>query len=338
MSKINIILKLQFLLLIVCCFSISCDSDDTAVTYEERVVIANRGAGSISFINAENNELLKTLTIANSEPMYVVYVPSKDRLYVGDRASNKVHIVNPELESVEGSIDVGSGVFHMWADGQGNQLWVNNDIDNTASIIDLNANTVIQTIEIGAKPHDVFVTADGTKAYISIINADETVPDQVFMYSTSTFQKEQETSVGKDPHLFHLSSSNKLFVPCQSGELYVLNGNDLSESSNTAYTGAHGIFGAPNQSTVFVANIEDGQLYSIDASTINQNGTALNTTLPKPHNLVVNESGDKMFVTHSGATANAVTSYSINAGNLTFDATITTATNPFGLAYYKREK
>lgn len=33
-----------------------------------------------------------------------------------------------------------------------------------------------------------------------------------------------------------------------------------------------------------------------------------------PHNIVVNENGDKMFVTHSGANATAVSTYSISNG------------------------
>jgi YVTN family beta-propeller protein len=338
MKKTNVIIGLKMMFLAT--FFIGCSKDDdntTTKTYEERVVVANRGGGSISFIDATSNQVTNTLSIADSEPMYVVYVSSKDKLYVGDRAGKKIHIVNPQTKVVESAVTVGNGVFHMWADGQGKQLWVNNDLDNTISVIDLNTSTVIQTINVGMKPHDVFLTKDATKAYVSVFNSDVTMPDKIFMYSTSTYTKTGEVSVGKDPHLFHLSNTNKLFVPCQSGQVYTLNGNDLSVTSNTAFVGAHGIFSTPDQNNVFVTNISGGQLYSINASTNIQNGTALSSLSTTPHNIVVNEAGNKMFVTHSGATATSVSTYTVNSATLTAGTTITAGTNPFGLTYYKRE-
>ncbi len=316
----------------------SCKKNDSdTVNYEESVVVANRGAGSISFIDPNSNMVTRTLSIAGSEPMYVVYVAANDRLYVGDRAGKKVHIVNPNSKVVESAITVGNGVFHMWADGQGKQLWVNNDVDNTISVIDLKTNTVTNTIKLDMKPHDVFLTKDGTKAYVSILNSVATSPDKIYMYSTSNFTKTAEVNVGKDPHLYHLSNSNKLFVPCQSGQVYTLNGDNLSVSSNNAFVGAHAIFPAPNQNTVFVTNISGAQLYSINASTNAQNGNALASISATPHNLVVNEAGNKLFVTHSGATASTVSTYTVNGTTLSAGSSIATATNPFGIAYYKRK-
>ena len=318
----------------------ACSSSDnhTPKTFEETVVVANRGAGSISFIDANTNIVTNTLPIADSAPMYIVYVPSKDKVYVGDRTANKVHVINPETKLIETSVTVGNGVFHMWADGLGNQLWVNNDVDNTISVIDLTTNTVVKTINVGMKPHDIFLTDDATKAYVSVINTDVAMPDKIFMYSTSNFTKTAEVNVGKDPHVFHLSNTNKLFVPCQSGEIYTLNGDDLNVTSNNPFIGAHGIFSSPDESTVFVTNISGAQLYSVNASNNAQNGTPLASLSATPHNITINKAGNKMFVTHSGGTATSVTTYVINAGSLTAGTTITTGTNPFGLTYYKREK
>lgn len=319
----------------------SCSSNDyyysdSPKIYEEKVVVANRGAGSVSFIDGTSNQV-STLAISGSEPMYVVYVPTKDKIFVGDRAGKKVHIINPQTKAVESSITVGNGVFHMWADGMGKQLWVSNDIDNTISVIDLNTNTVVKTINVGMKPHDVFLSKDATKAYVSVFNADAAMPDKVYMYSTSDYSKTGEANVGKDPHLYHLPNTNKLFVACQSGQVYALNGSNLSVISNNAFTGAHGIFPSADQNTVFVTNITGQQLYSINAATGMQNGMPLMALSTTPHNIVVNEDGNKMFVTHSGGGATAVSTYTINGTSLTAGTTITAGTNPFGLAYYKRE-
>ncbi|MDQ8143367.1 YncE family protein [Chryseobacterium sp. CFS15] len=338
MKKLNLIFGLPIALLVT--FT-SCGNDnyyypEAPKVYEEKVVVANRGGGSVSFIDAVTNQV-SNVAISGSEPMYVVYVPAKDKIFVGDRAGKKIHIINPQTKAVESSINVGNGVFHMWADGLGKQLWVSNDIDNTISVIDLNTNTVVKTINVGMKPHDVFVTKDATKAYVSVFNADAAMPDKVYMYSTSDYSKTGEANVGKDPHLYHLSTSNKLFVACQSGQVYALNGSNLSLISNNAFTGAHGIFPSPDLNTVFVTNITGQQLYSINATTGMQNGMPLMALNATPHNIVVNEDGKKMYVTHSGGAATAVSTYTINGTTLTAGTTITAGTNPFGLAYYKRE-
>jgi YVTN family beta-propeller protein len=302
---------------------------------EEIVVVANRGDGSISFIDAITDELQNTLSIAGSEPMYIVYVPARDRIYAGDRAQNKVHVINPATREVESAIDVGNGVFHMWADGYGDQLWVNNDIDETTSVIDLNSNTVIETISIGAKPHDVFVTEDGSRAYISTLNPGAG-HDQVFMYSTSTFQKTGAQNVGKDPHLYHLYRKDKLYVPCQSGELYALDGSNLNVLNENDYPGAHGIYGTQNENTIFVTNISGAQIYSINTIKDELIGTPAASD-PIPHNLVVNKKASKLFVTHSGGSANTVSVFDIGPQKeLSFRKTLTIGTNPFGLAYYQR--
>lgn len=317
--------------------SVSCNNDDeTPVTYEEIVAVANRGAASVSLIDATTNKVTNTISISGSEPMYVVYVAAKDKLYVGDRAGKKVHIINPKSKTVEGTINVGNGVFHMWADGLGKQLWVNNDTANTISVIDLNNNTVVKTINVGMKPHDIFLTKDATKAYVSVFNTDASMPDKIYSYSISDYSKTGEVNVGKDPHLYHLPNSNKLFVPCQSGQVYTLNGSDLSVTSNNSFTGAHGIFPSPDQNTIFVTNISGGQLYAINTATNTLIGSSVNSTGSTPHNITINEGGNKMFISHSGAAANTVSTYTLNGSTITAGSTITVGTNPFGITYYKR--
>lgn len=304
--------------------------------YEEVVAVANRAGASVSFVNAVDNTVISTLEIPGSEPMYAVYVPAKDKLYVGDRANNKVLVIDPATKTVESSITVGEGVFHMWADGQGNQLWVNNDIDYTTSVINLSDNSVGALVNIPLKPHDVFVNDAGTMAYVSAFSGDPNVVDSVYAFSTSTYQLMAEAGVGKDPHLFHVNSRDKLYVPCQSGTVFSLNSTDLSESNSVAIDGSHGIFGAPDGNYVYVADIVDKQLYTIDPSTDATVGSPLTTTDDKPHNLAVNEGNDKLFVTHSGATANTLSIYGLESGGITSQTILELDTNPFGLAYYKR--
>lgn len=300
----------------------------------ETVVVANRGGASLSVINAKNDKIKHTVSIAGSEPMYVVYVPKTDRLYVGDRKQNKVHVLHPGTFKIQRSIAVGNGVFHMWADGKGQHLWVANDVDNTVSVITLADNSV-RTLQLDAKPHDVFLTKDGKTAFVSVLI--DGAPDKVYAFDTASLSKTGETAVGEDPHLFFMEGAQQLYVPCQTGGVYVLNRN-LSAAANTiALTGTHGIYGSRDGQFAYVTNLPGNQLYSLDTSSAALVGSALNTTVITPHNVVINRKDNKLFVTHSGPTADKVTVYSVSsAGALAQTKVLTAGVNPFGLTYYKR--
>lgn len=300
-------------------------------TLTENVVVTNRGDGTLTVIDAQTDTVKQTVSIPGSDPMYVVFVKQTNRLYVGDRKQNKVHILNPVNFSIESSVDVGKGVFHMWADGQGEQLWVANDTDNTISVIKLSDRTV-RTLSVPAKPHDVFLTADGKTAFVSLIV--EGAPDKVVRFNAKTLAQEAEVAVAEDPHLFFVEQDQKLYVPNQVGGLFVLNQN-LQPDYQLALTGSHGIHPSRSGKFVFMTNISGKQLYSLDTKTKALTEPALDLTVNTPHNLVVNGDDKKLFVTHSGGTANQVTVYNIDAqGHLKFSKPITAGLNPFGIAYY----
>lgn len=333
-TKISIIL-----LLCVSLFIINCTDDDNNTTTpnpinEEIVISANRGNGTITFINAETNEIQETLNIPNSEPMYVVYVAQTDRIYVGDRAQSVVHVIDAQTRELTDEIAVGNGVFHMWANSQGTELWVNGDIDNTTSVINLTNNTVIETIDLGAKPHDVFITEDGTRAFISILQGDTTVADEIFMFNAMTYQMMGSRTVGDDPHLFHIPNSNKLFVPCQIGGIYVFDENFMEEEI-VPVDGSHGIFSGDNQN-VYITDLPGAELYNINAMNNEVIGSPLTTTENIPHNLTVNQDNTKLFLTHSGMMADKLTIYNIENG-IMLTETLTVGTNPFGIVYYIRQ-
>lgn len=329
------------LLLCTSLFIINCNNDDDndsptvpASITEEVVISANRGSGDITFINAVTNEIEETVNIPNSEPMYVVYVPQTDRIYVGDRAQSLVHILDAQTREVTGQVEVGEGVFHMWPNSAGTELWVNGDIDNTTSVINLTNNTVIETIDLGAMPHDVYITEDGTRAFVSIIQGDTTVPDEIFMFNAITYEMMGSRVVGDDPHLFHIPNSDTLFVPCQIGGIYVFDENFMEEEI-IPIDGSHGIFSRDNQN-IYVTDLPGAELYNINAMTNEVIGSPLTTTESIPHNLTVNEDNTKLFLTHSGMTADKLTIYNIENG-IMLTETLTVGTNPFGIVYYTRQ-
>ncbi|HSE98469.1 MAG TPA: YncE family protein, partial [Blastocatellia bacterium] len=175
-----------------------------------KIIIANRASGTISVIDVLSDEVTGTFDLPagpnKPEPMYVVQ--SRKRVLVGDRANSRVVAFNSRSFAVEATVQTGAGVFHMWADPLDRQLWVNNDIDKTATVIDPLTLEVLATVPLpadlvaaGGRPHDVFLDPVlGRFAYITMIGVAGPF-DYVVKYSTKTFEEVGRAAVGKDPHI-----------------------------------------------------------------------------------------------------------------------------------------
>ena len=133
-----------------------------------KIVVADRNSGTISVISTKTDQVTGTYNLPAGpnppEPMYVFYSPIKHRVFVGDRANNRVVVFNSKDFSVEATVPAGNGIFHMWGGLKSKQLWVNNDIDNTCTVINLIDLSVAATVPMpadlvamGGKPHDVIL-------------------------------------------------------------------------------------------------------------------------------------------------------------------------------------
>jgi len=315
------------------------------VETDGQVIVANRGSGSISVINTISDEVEQTVDLPagdnSPEPMYVLSKPFTQKVFVGDRGNDRIVVFNQDF-SVEGTVEVGKGVFHMWSDLYGKQLWVVNDIDKTISVINTHTLATMATIPIpddlvakNGKPHDVIVSPKGYLAYVTILGVDGD-SDFVVQYSTESFEEINRIAVGKDPHLSIKYGSEFLYVPCQnSNAVYVLNRFSLELIDIIDTPGAHGA-GMPVFGHIFYAtnlpNGGTGGLVAIDMKTNTVIGTT-DTPFPVPHNIATNINGRKLYITHSGGSSNKVTVYEIIRGSNVpvFVKEIIVGTNPFGL-------
>ncbi|MEX0965684.1 MAG: YncE family protein [Bacteroidia bacterium] len=311
-------------------------------TMKERVVVANRASGDISVIDATTNTVIGTYAMPDGgEPMYAVHIPQAKAVFVGDRANDRVVAFDEDDYSVKGTVDAGSGVFHMWASPNGSQLWVNNDIDNTTTIINpasMRVKGTTQTpadlVDLGGKPHDVFVDPDKKHAYVSVLGVNGS-NDYIVKYNTNQYQEVDRVAVGKDPHLFADNVNNLLYVPCQgSNSIYVIDRSSMSVVQTLPFNGAHGIFMPGSGQYIYVGDIGASRIGTFETSSHTQVGTPANAPFPTAHNLTVNAAEDKLFVTHSGGMADQVTIWALNH-TASFTTSVTVGTNPFGLVYYR---
>jgi DNA-binding beta-propeller fold protein YncE len=321
----------------------------TADPSRAKIVVANRGSGSISVIDAKSGTLRETLALPpgenQPEPMYVVYTPAKNRVWVGDRANDRVVVFDANDFSVEATVSVGAGVFHMWADPQNEQLWVVGDTDLTISVVDIKTLAILATVPIpadlqalGGKPHDTILDPVRNLAFVTV-NGLAGPHDYVVQYSTKTFEELGRAAVGKDAHLSLARQDNQLYVPCQgSNAVFVLNRESMQTLTTIDVPGAHGAGMARDGQIFYTTNLPGGGnqgLFTIDTATNTILGPATDTPYPVPHNIALTPDSRTLFVTHSGPTADNVTIYAASQQDPlpVFVSEVTVGLNPFGLAY-----
>ncbi len=342
---------IKSLLFLVLILAISCSKETNTTNpdlkssgkknLKERVVVANRASGDISVVDATTNTVLGSYAMPdNGEPMYVVHIPQAKAVFVGDRANDRVVAFDEDNFSVIGTVPAGAGVFHMWGSSNGRQLWVNNDIDNSTTIINPasmkvkgTAQTPADLVAMGGKPHDVFVDPNKKYAYVSVLGVAGS-NDYIVKYNTNKYQEVDRVAVGKDPHLFADDVNNLLYVPCQNSDsIYVINRTTMDIEATLYLEGAHGIFMPGSGNYVYVADIVNSRIATFETSNNTMVGAPVVAPFPTAHNLTVNRAEDKLFVTHSGGTADKLSIYSLGPAP-SLVTSLTVGTNPFGLVYY----
>lgn len=313
-----------------------------------RVVVANRGSGSISVIDAKTGTLIDTYALPAGpnppEPMYVVYSPIKNRVFVGDRANSQVVVFNARTFEIETTVPTGAGVFHMWGDRGQRQLWVVGDMDRTVTVIDLRTLETLATIPIpadlaalGGIPHDVILDPSRDYAYVTIIGVDGP-DDYVVQYSSKTFEELNRAPVGGDAHVSLARQDDQLYVPSQAGStVHVFNRETLEPVTTIAIPGAHGAGMRGDGQVFYTTNLPGGGvagIWAIDTRTNQVIGTPVDTPYSVPHNLALTPDGRTLFLTHSGPN-DKVTIYTASRRDPipVFAGEVTVGLNPFGLTY-----
>jgi YVTN family beta-propeller protein len=345
------IMKKIYLLLAVICLALiivlPASAGNSGVGPKGKVVVANRASGTISVIDARSDALIITVNLPTGEnppePMYVTFSKGSGYVFVGDRANNRVVVFDKDNFSVVATIPVGNGVFHMWSDSLDRQLWVNNDIDNTATVINPITLEVIATVEMpadlvieGFKPHDVILEPKGRFAYVTMLGGGGE-NDYLIQFSTETFEEINRVPVGKDPHVSLTGRNDLIYVPAQNSNIVsVFNRDTLEFVTELMIPGAHGAGMTPNGKVFYTTNLPGGGidgLFAIDTKTNTILGSS-DTLFAAPHNIVVTKN-DKLFLTHSGATSDKVTIYAVSTDEPipALIGEVTVGLNPFGLAY-----
>jgi DNA-binding beta-propeller fold protein YncE len=343
-TSVALFLVVTVLLTLICVASAS-----AGVNFNDRqMVVANRGAASISVIDVGTNDV-QTIPMpagANTpEPMYFWYNQTNDLLFVGDRANNRVVAFNPRNYSVvNANIPAGNGVFHMWGSPTTNRLWVLNDTARSVSVIDMlslsNIGSFATPGDLGANaiPHDIVTEPDGSAAYVSIHNTSSATNDTVVKYANAAgFPEVDRGLTGKAPHVGLTHTNNVLYAPSQgSNRTDVLSRSTLDPvTPPIPMTNAHGIASSEDGATMYMTSFPGDGVNGLHVVSPVTNFLINSVTTPAgPHNVATSTDDSKLYITHSGPTSTLVSIFDIsgpNRNNPVFLTQVSTGTNPFGL-------
>ncbi len=309
---------------------------------KEYFLVANRGSSTVSVFNAKTTEFLEDITLPDegAQPTYLAHSRFNNSFYVGDFANKKVLYYNASTFELQGEIAIEEGAFHMWINDYSRQLWVNNIVSKTTSVIDLKTNTVLKNIPLptqeeipgltsNAVQHDVVISPSGFAAYVTILDG----PDRsyVVMYNTRTLAYVKHEVVGGDGHLLPVGA--KIYVPSQnSNEITVFSRFNLRRLGEIPFDSAHGV--TNSRRFVFTTGIADNKIGVIDRFR-NNVVSEIETEFNIPHNLAINRRGSILFLAHSGATASKVVFYNVKRnGRLEKMSDFDSGVNPFGVLRY----
>lgn len=308
--------------------------------------VCNRAEGTVSLFDARDDSLVTTFSLpaaANpAETMYPVWAPRLRRLFVGDRANDRIVAIDLDTLNAVGEVPTGAGVFHHWMDALEKQCWVVNDADATLTVFDPATLVVLATVPVpadlvqaGGFPHDVTVTPIGDAAFVSVFGL--TGGDVIVRYDTGTFQESGRITVGgASPHMTLAASKGVLYAQVQGAnavEVYDL--ATLAPITSIAVPNAHGGGVGRGEKYLYAVNIAGGgpdAVHTIDTTTHTLvSSPGVDTSAATPHNVASSRNGRKLYLTHSDG-GTQVTVLGVGATGVPAVLTqVDAGANPYGI-------
>lgn len=146
-------------------------------------------------------------------------------------------------------------------------LVVLNKDEDTISIVDLASNALIKTIPTAHNPHEVIVSADGKKTYISC-----SLGNVVHVLDNSTFEitKDITHQLFDFPHGLDFAANGNLYVASTySNEIFVIDTDkdEIVNHFNTGQKHSHMISFSPDGETLYIPNIGSDNITVVDVKT-----------------------------------------------------------------------
>jgi YVTN family beta-propeller protein len=175
---------------------------DVATASDVWITDSNRTAnqGQVLRYNRNVGDITDSVVVGKT-PYGIAINPAGTRLYVTNRDSNTVAVINTSNLTRVATIPVGSQPRGVKVTPNGSFVYVANQGTNTVSVINTTTNLVTTTITVGQNPAGLAITAAGDVVYVANSGS-----DTVSLISTATNTVTNTISVGDTP--IHIALRN----------------------------------------------------------------------------------------------------------------------------------
>jgi YVTN family beta-propeller protein len=121
--------------------------------------ITNTTDNTVSIIDKASHKNIGDIKVG-STPLKPIWVSKAERFYVISINSSIMSVIDQAKLAVEAQIDVGRGAIDVAADPQGRYVWVVNQLESKAYVIDSATNKKIAFARLTTEPDQIAFTAD----------------------------------------------------------------------------------------------------------------------------------------------------------------------------------
>ncbi|WP_342415996.1 S-layer homology domain-containing protein [Paenibacillus sp. FSL R10-2782] len=255
----------------------------------KKAYITSFNTGKVDVVDLESGTVELGKITVGSQPNSAAFNPNGTQVFVTNRASGTVSVINPATDTVVGTITVGSQPHGVAFNSDGSKAYVANMSSNTLSVINTATLTVTGTISVLLSP--VAMVAAGQKLYLTQSGASK-VAVVDFTNDTITSQ----ITVGARPYGLSVNpAGTKIYVANQSNNsVSVINVvNNTVEATVPVGINPSATEVSPDGSRVYVANSGSGT-----ASVINTASNTVESTVAvgsNPYVVGISADGNKAF-------------------------------------------
>ena len=267
----------------------------TPASQPKLAVILNSGAASVSLIDMNTHEVVKTVPVGK-EPHHLMITPDQKTLLIANAAGNDVVMMNPTTGELTGKIpniidpyQIGYSPNHKWFVANGNRL---DRVDIYAAD---GANLKLaKTVKLGKTPSHIAFTSDSKIAFITLQDSSE-----LAAIDLETQNVLWVIPTGKVPAGLWMTPADQYLLVGITGEDYVqvIDWKNRKEVKRIPTgKGAHNFRPLGDKKHVFVSNRIASTITLINMQTLEKEGEI--TGLPAgPDDMEITPDGKTMWVT-----------------------------------------
>jgi YVTN family beta-propeller protein len=209
-------------------------------------------------------QLEKTIPIG-SGPTGLAASPDGTRVYVADRFTQSVFVIDTSTNNVVATIPMGAGPNAVAVSPDGTRAYVGLHGVNRVAVIDTATNTVIGSVKVGPGVTEVVVTPDGSRVYASNSSG-----STVSVIDTATNSEIKRISVGGAPFgIAATPDGSKIYVANRSSGTVSVIDTATNTVIRTVKVGSspRAVAITPDGSRVYVTNYGPDTVSVIDTGT-----------------------------------------------------------------------